>query len=62
MIFILPSKIHYIDGAFSAPSGLATVIFGKNAQYFSIFSEKIAQNKEKILLSIFRGKDLAKTH
>ena len=62
MIFILPSKIHYIDGAFSASSGLATVIFGKDAQYFSIFSEKLPKIRKKILLSIFRGKDLAKTH
>ena len=33
--------MHAIDGAFSASSWLATVIFGKNAQYFSIFSEKL---------------------
>ena len=33
--------MHDIDGAFCASSGLTTVISGKNAQYFSIFSEKL---------------------
>ena len=36
-----------MDGAFSASSGLATVIFGKNAQYFSIFLEKFPKIRKK---------------
>ena len=31
--------MHDIDGAFCASRGLATVVFGKNAQYSSIFSD-----------------------
>ena len=53
--------MHNLDGAFSTFSRLATDIFGKNAQYFGIFSEKLPYIW-KNLLSIFCGKDLAKTH